>query len=499
MRVQTLRMRMPARAMAVLVLAGQAAFALTSVVLLSLPTSELPSVFTLSLALTALFAWGMVSWKLAGRPIFDPYCMFLISAFMFNAGHGLLEVIGSNEDGIMGGLFSDAVLKETLTLSLAGLAALHLGALAVVSMGSRTVRPIQWLAAEREAWTRRTGWMLLSIAVPASAIWLAQALSIVAASGYASLYERELQAGIAATPFVLSGLLVPGALFLTAVGRRHVLDRRVSATVILLFSAIQFYIGYRSTAAMPLLAWLWLHHRLIKPVRASVTLPAAAVLIFLVFPLVRETRNLAHDERSTESYWSMFTSVDNPALSSVAEMGSSMATTAHTVTLVPSSRPFDNGAGYGYALLTLFPNLFWDIHPTIERGTAGDWLVQSVNTWLAARGGAYGFSFIGEAYLNFGPFGVPVMLCFYGLLLAGLLLWAEKSGDPAKLAVVATILAFTLRFPRDELAGVIRPVIWFGVLPYLCTIAIPQLLNGALKTRQVRFVRSVAGARGEAA
>ena len=499
MRFPTLRTRMPARSRAMLALAGQAAVTLITVVLLTHPSTDLPHVFTLSVALTALLAWSVSSWKMAGRSLFDPYCMFLISAFLFNAGHGLLEVLGSNDDGIMGGIFSDAVVRETLTLSLSGLAALHLGALAAVSFGPRTLRPVQWMTPEREAWTRRTGWLLLAIAVPASAIWLTQALSIVAASGYASLYERELQAGIAATPFVLSGLLVPGALFLTAVGRRRLIERRVAATVVLLFSVVQFYIGYRSTAAMPLLAWLWLHHRLIRPLRWRLIGPAAAVLVFVVFPLVRETRNLAHDERSTESYWSTFTSVENPALSSISEMGASMATTAHTVTLVPSSRPFDNGVGYGYALLTLFPNLFWDIHPTIERGTAGDWLVQSVNSWLAARGGAYGFSFIGEAYLNFGPFGVPVMLCVYGLLMAGLVLWAEKSGDPAKLAVVAMILAFTQRFPRDELSGVIRPVIWFAVAPYLFTVAIPQLLGGALRTRQVRLVRPAAGVRSEAA
>ena len=185
----------------------------------------------------------------------------------------------------------------------------------------------------------------------------------------------------------------------------------------------------------------------------------------MVFPLVRETRNMSSDERSTESYWSTFAGVDNPAISSVHEMGATMGTTAHTLTLVPSSRPFDDGVGYAYALLTLFPNLFWEIHPTIERGTANDWLVRSINPWLAARGGAYGYSCIAEAYLNFGHAGVIPVMSIYGILLVALVIWGEKSGDPAKLAVVATILAFVLRFPRDELAGVIRPVVWYAVFP----------------------------------
>ena len=76
-------------------------------------------------------------------------------------------------------------------------------------------------------------------------------------------------------------------------------------------------------------------------------------------------------------------------------------------------------------------------------------------------------------------------MAIYGILFVALVMWGEKSGDPAKLAVVASILAFTLRFPRDELAGVIRPVVWYAVVPYLCAIVIPVIAGGALKTRSV--------------
>ena len=213
------------------------------------------------------------------------------------------------------------------------------------------------------------------------------------------------------------------------------------------------------------------------------------MLVFIVFPLVRETRNMSATERSTESYLANFVSVDNPAISTIHEMGSSMATTAHTIALVPSIRPFDGGAGYGYAILTLFPNLFWDIHPTIARGTAADWLVQSINPIIAARGGAYGFSFIAEAYLNFGQPGVVAVMAFYGIFLVSMVLWAEKSGDPAKLALLATILSFSLRFSRDELAGIIRPIVWYGIFPYVSAVILPVVLGGALKTRSGRMRR----------
>jgi oligosaccharide repeat unit polymerase len=475
-----------------LALVLQAALVRLGSVLLFMSPADLPGTYVLSAGLTLLFAWSLVSWRLTGLRLFDPYCLFLISAFLFNAGHALLEVIDSNEAGLMNGIFSEAINRETLVLSFAGLAALHLGALLMVSIGWRRIAPLQWPSSRSETWVRRIGWVQLMVGGAASTLWLGQAVRVAAATGYASLYERDLQTGVAAAPFLLSGFLVPGALFLTVAGRRHLLDRRVSAAVIVFFSALQFYLGYRSTAAMPLIAWMWLSHRAVKPFRWPVLAGWAMLLVFVVFPLVRETRNLSQEERSTSSYLDNFLRVDNPAISSVHEMGSTMATTAHTLTLVPSSRPLDLGEGYAYALLSLFPNLFWDIHPTIVRGTANEWLVRSINPWLASRGGAYGYSCIAEAYLNFGKPGVPLMMCLYGILFVTLVLWAEKSGDPAKLAFAATVLAFVLRFPRDELAGIIRPVVWYAVVPYLSLVLTPGVMIGAVKTLPVGTRQRVA-------
>lgn len=443
-----------------------------------------PSVMIASGLLVVLLVWSLASWRILGRSLFDPYVLFLISAFLFNAGQALLETAHLNAGGMLGGEFADELLRRTLLIVAAGLAGLHTGALVVLA-ARRMHTPVA-PEIQGEDWLRGVGWVSLAISIPAAAIWLSQSVAIVSAGGYASLYDRDFSTGLSATPALLSSLLITGTLFLTAGGRTRRLEARFAGAIVMAFVVIQFYMGYRSTAAMPLMAWAWLRHRAVRPVRGTVLAASAAILLLVVFPVVKEMRDLSSLERSIGDVSTSLLSADNPAVISIDEMGQSMATVAHTVARVPSERPFDHGVGYLYAGLTLVPNLFWNVHPTIARGTNSDWLVSVVSPWVALHGGGYGYSAIAEAYLNFGIAGTPAVMALVGILLMTLVTWAERTSNPAKLAVVAVVLAFSLRFPRDELAGILRPIVWYGVLPYLAAVVGPVVMRMVLRTRSVR-------------
>ena len=75
--------------------------------------------------------------------------------------------------------------------------------------------------------------------------------------------------------------------------------------------------------------------------------------------------------------------------------------------LRPRWRDYEMGVGYAYAISTLFPNLFWKIHPAMEHELPSSWLTWQVDPYTASQGGGLGFSFIAEAYFNFGYIGVP--------------------------------------------------------------------------------------------
>jgi oligosaccharide repeat unit polymerase len=321
---------------------------------------------------------------------------------------------------------------------------------------------------------RSVGWALLAISIVPSALGLVEQGGIVLAGGYGALYQREVTTGFAAGPQVLALFVVPAALFLLAgaAGRRR---EKVTAAVVIAFHTLsQLFLGYRSTAIMPACAFLWLWNQCEGKIKPAWIATAALFVIVVVVPISRETRALEGAERiKLETLIASYKSLDNPVVSSISEMGGSLGTIAYTYTLVPAERAFDYGIGYAYAALTVLPNFFWTLHPTIAHGRASEWLVATVDPYAASRQGGLGFSCIAEAYLNFGWFGVPIVMGLVGFGIAALTSWGVK-GNRTHVAMVAVLTAFVLRFPRDESASLVRAVVWYSWLPSVIAITIAR-------------------------
>ena len=71
------------------------------------------------------------------------------------------------------------------------------------------------------------------------------------------------------------------------------------------------------------------------------------LFVLAVSAVSRDTRDRTNVDRvSFRTFVESYTSMENPVVSTVSEMGGSMAAVAYTYVLVPSSRAFDNGIGY---------------------------------------------------------------------------------------------------------------------------------------------------------
>lgn len=291
---------------------------------------------------------------------------------------------------------------------------------------------------------------------------------MVLAGGYFSLYQRTIDTGFATAPRLIANFLIPSALFILAGSKSRKSGIVLSAGIILLYAGGMFFIGGRAAASTALVAYLWLYSRTIRRIPAKALIVPVLIVVFVIYPIVGAIRDTSGSERtSIEAMWNAWAAIENPAATALSEIGQSMSTVSHTVDLIPAVRPFDAGASYLYAMLAALPNIGWDVHPTTAHGTLSNWLVRTVEPMTAKRGGGLGYSFIAEAYANFGWAGVPVVLLVIGWGAGRLSAATSNNRNPAALAMAATLLSFALIYARAETADFIRNVCWYAAAPYL--------------------------------
>ncbi|MGO9262257.1 MAG: O-antigen polysaccharide polymerase Wzy [Bryobacteraceae bacterium] len=424
-------------------------------------------VYPACLLVTGSFVWILWSWYALRKTLFEPYSLFVIAAGLFNAGQALLELFGMNSGGILQGEVQTDILTKALFLVAVSMLCLHTGALLALSRKSRG-KPIEDSSPTRDRAARLVGWLLLAIAFVPTLNLLRGSFDLVLDYGYMGLYTHRIAALVS---FALSGFLMPGTIFLLAGSKRSRWTQLFCVAFTALYAGAYLFLGSRGAAAITCVAVVWVFESGIRRIPRSL-IWIFTVAAVLVFPLVRETRNISGKYRlSWESQIESLSNLENPVSSSISEMGHSLVTVTHTLALVPDIRPFDLGASYFYAATAVIPNLGWEVHPSVAHGLLSDWLTSTVDPSIFSSGGGLGFSFIAESYLNFGWFGGPLWLGFVGFCVTSLFLTADAT-DPAKHALVGSFLSFFFLFARGESAGVTRGLVWYAVVPYLLVTAL---------------------------
>jgi oligosaccharide repeat unit polymerase len=428
----------------------------------ALQTDPQTMLYPVCLVTTLSMAWILWSWCALRGTLLEPYQLFMISAGLFNGGQAILEVFGLNEAGVLAGRVSPDLITPAFFLVTLCIMALHAGALLALKRTGTPKRLTRNATARCRA-TRMAGWLMLGVAaVPLFAL-LSSSLSLVLDYGYMSLYRREDTVSITQA---LSGFAIPGIVFLLAGSPRRRWTQVFCLVLSAAYTTIYLFLGSRGSAAMGCIAVAWVFERSVRRIPRTV-IASLAICALLIFPLVRETRVMSgRDRLSVSEEIDAFSNIGNPIAYSISEMGHSLITITHTLRLVPSIRNYDDGASYLYAALTIVPNLGWDVHPTIAHGILSDWLIRTVDPVVAAGGGGLGFSFVAEAFLNFGWFGGPLWLGLLGFGLCKIFSLADGD-DPAKHALVGSFLSFFLIFSRGEAAMVVRGLVWYAVVPYI--------------------------------
>lgn len=418
------------------------------------------------------FSWIIWSWHKIKKTLFDPYGLFILAAFLFNLSPVILELIPGNSQNTLVSLFPMNIVRQTIIVTDLSMLGLHLGALVATSLISKQERKIGITIKDRDI--SIVGYALILISLYPLYLTTKESIQLSISLGYNSLYRQALGTGILSGPAILANFIIPGVLFLLAGSKNNRVNRMVSLIIVISFTIAQLILGKRATAIMPLIAYLWLWHKTIKPLKVSLLSTLSLFFLLFVFPIIRLSRNLAGTNKFS---WQVITDLfatTNPFLDVLNEMGSTIQTIAHTLQIIPDYRPFDWGTSYLYGLSAVIPNLFWNTHPVIEHGTFSSWLISIVNPVAAKSGGSIGYSFIAEAYANFGIYGSVIIVGLLGFLFVLFSEFVEKHDNKAYLAALATYASFFLFFARSESAQIFRPFVWYTLIPLVMSIIISK-------------------------
>lgn len=446
------------------------------------PASAGKLIYLLSTMIVAIFIWCFWSWYKTTHSILDPYTLFLASAFLFLGSPALLHIFGYGFEDLLGVNFPADLLATSLYYTAISIATFHYGSLLAVNIGKQKRLPESKMRSDElaERSIRTIGSVLLAISLPAYIYLLREQLLVVGESAYQGLFQREAATGFGAWPSVISGFLIPGTFFILIGGRNKRATKITAAVIMSFYCILNLYIGSRNRAILPLVVFFWLWSKYVarfKKIAIIVIVIALIVVTFFIFPLVKSYRAIAGKERANlDIYLESWRSVKNPWLEPFREMGGSFRTVPYAISLIPSDRAYDYGASYLYSALTILPNFFWEVHPTIMRGTLADWLVDKVNPYIAARGGGYGFSFVAESYANFGWYGLLVMLIL-GLFLGYFTLRVTDVDNPFILIFVACFMPQAMFFVRGESALLVRSIAWYALLPTAVAFMLYKLMK----------------------
>jgi hypothetical protein len=442
-------------------------------------------VYPLSWLMMVVTLWICCTIKEISTNVFNFYSLFILSALLFNGGQIYLEVFCLNETGILNDQFNPTILSLTLYLVILSLASFHAGGLLGAGGSRKAIKkraPHNYSRAVSAQATRIVGYGLLAISAVPILIATINALMIVMDSGYFALFEQKRSAGLAAgvegVIFNFSRAFMPAMLFLYAGSNEKAIVKMLLTFTFLIYVCVLFFMGSRGYATMLLLSGLWVRHTLIKPLPLKQLLIIGILLLSVIFPTVKHIRNIEGASRNTlRSFTDAYLSIESPAVSAISEMGGTMQTVAYTLQLIPEKRHFAMGSTYACVALSIIPNVFWDLHPAVKYGSLSRWLTMTVAPWTYSHGGGLGYSFIAEAYANFGWIGTPIILGLLGFLSARLATWPSGKDDYARIAVVSVCIATALIWARGDANFVVRPLFYFAYIPYIAFRFIRGRLN----------------------
>jgi hypothetical protein len=435
----------------------------------------------LSLCSVLLLLWLPISWKVTNRPFLDFYPLFLVGTVLFLLSLPALFSfrIADFSDAPWAKLWGNnpRLLNMSILMAVASVWALHAGALFVFSKNKLRFSDVRIAAHEIRDRDIRSVMVLLGFALaimvaPGAILHLLDVLKSASTQGYNSLASPlVIRTGTDAVGHVFSAFLVPAAFMLIIGGKNKPIVPKLGVAIVSLYCLTYILAGDRSVAIVVAGAALILWDREVYHVPRMPLAICILVCVVLVLPFISMAR-----QESLVDFRNLIPVIREIGFGELVkhgllQMGGSLRTVYWAVELFPEHFTYGLGETYLWSLTKIFPNLFWDLHPSVGHSVAST-ITHEVNPVYAARGGGYGSSFATEAYANFGFCGIAVAFGI-GWVLQRMSMLA-RLGSPLMLFFVAVGFTGCFELVRGESAGVVRAVAWHALVPAAAVLVVQR-------------------------
>jgi hypothetical protein len=236
--------------------------------------------------------------------------------------------------------------------------------------------------------------------------WCYVVLAARGVGGFFASYEDFLQM---TSDFSVSlGLIAPALAcgFVMAVTGSAGWHRTIAIVAFVCFALVALPIGLRTEVMFPAVAAVVASARCGKSF-SWVKAGAMAVALLLLIPIVREVR--------TVGVGALPQALVSPRLDALVEMGESLRPVEQVIRWHAEGEPYQHGDSYWAPFERAAARVLPGVKPT-----AADNDLRLMNVLVLDRIGAIGFSPVAEAYRNFGPTGVVIVLGLLGMALAAI-------------------------------------------------------------------------------
>lgn len=414
------------------------------------------------------FIYTILCWHRLTRCWLDSYIIFIIALYAFTLGHAFLDPFDAVTDKfnlITSWNITPYQYLQAEYISLVFLLWFHFGAIVGYRNKKRDLHDSNIIFEIRAI--KYIGTFTFIFSFPFYVYSIINRINIVLAYGYIGLYDESLLefGGVAALARLISDLYVPSIICLLTyveLTKRY----RMPLYFFAFFTVCipPFFLGARTNAVV-MCGIIFLIYYFYNKITKKQLLISVSIIYLLLLSLVfvRYSRQLQEINDAAEVVETINGTEDSNVLASMlSEMGWSMYPIVKTIEIKKyQNENYLYGSSILWGITTVFPNLFWDVHPARTHADMSNWITKKL-------GFSYGigYSIVAESYANFGIFGFILMflLSFFFMKLFN---YSSLNNTSNLILRVCSLifLWFVIRIVRNSFMDTFRYLVFY-VLPF---------------------------------